>query len=69
MSKLLEWEINWIKNNPELYETKKHQEHVIACIKKRYFISRVKKLVKQVEVNPITANKFALFEFVESAAV
>lgn len=68
MCKLLDWEVSWVTNHPELYETKQHQEHVISCIKKRYFINAVKNLVKQFEKNPITSNKFALFELVESAA-
>ena len=67
MSNLLEWEINWIDNHPELYKTEQHRSHVIECIKKRYFINAVKRLVKQFEEKPVTANKFILFEFIENA--
>ena len=69
MHKLLEWEISWVNKHPELYESKQHLDHVITCIKKRYFVIEVKNLVKQLEENPVTANKFALLEFVKNTNV
>jgi hypothetical protein len=36
MNSLLNWEINWIRNNIQYYKNDKHIKEVIYCITQRY---------------------------------
>lgn len=58
----LEWEINWINNHIDLYDSPQHAQAVINNITKLYWIKESIRLVKAFEANPITLNKFALFD-------
>lgn len=45
MSRLLEDEIEWVRNNPHRYEGPYHQKAVINNITKRYRMTEAQKLV------------------------
>lgn len=40
-----EWEVNWIRNNPQHYDSKGHSEAVILNIDKRLKITELEKQV------------------------
>lgn len=56
----LEWEINWINNHLDLYDS---PQHVINNITKRYWIKEAKRLVKKFEDNRVTKNYHEMFDF------
>lgn len=45
---MLEWEIQWILNNPERYSSALHQQAVIGNIAKRYTIKGLERTLKRV---------------------
>ncbi len=58
----LQWEIDWINNNQELYESPLHIKAVIGNITKRYFADKAKKLVEEFAKKRTTGAMFAIFE-------
>jgi len=42
-----EWEVNWIRNNPQHYDSKGHSEAVILNIDKRLKITELEQQVKK----------------------
>ena len=43
----MEWEIQWIINNPKYYSGKMHQKSVVQNIIKRYKIIELEKTIKE----------------------
>lgn len=59
---LMQWEIDWINNNPDRYEGPTHQKAVIENIKKNYFLKEAKKLMTKFKEFHSTGNRLALEE-------
>ena len=63
MSILLQAEIDWVNDHPELYEGEWHQRAIIGNISKMYYIREVKKLISKYEETRTSKAMFDLFEF------
>lgn len=44
-----EWEVNWIRNNPQYYDSKGHSEAVILNIDKRMKITELEKQIEHLK--------------------
>jgi hypothetical protein len=56
----MEWECEFVMNNPEGYDGLMHQKAVCGNIRKRYFIAETDRLARIWEKHPITGAAFRL---------
>ncbi len=62
MSDALQWEINWINKNIDMYDSPMHAKAVIGNITKRYAANKVKRLVEVFTRKRTTGSMLDLLE-------
>lgn len=62
---LMQWEINWVMNNPQFYEGPLHQKAVAENLRKNYFLKHANKLMSKFKEFHSTGNRLALEQHFE----
>jgi len=62
VNKLLQWEIQWVKDHPHLYEGPMHQRAVMGNLEKRYYIAKATSVVTRWSVTKWVRDEFPILE-------